>query len=501
MSKALSVEAYRQATDPNRKSKLRIEKEEWFALAALAPAVVISPFLLGGMVWWSQVTIACLQVLAFVLVATPITGLASWRGRMVRLLRFPPFWLGGLFVLYVTIQALNPSWEQIYISETQSYVTERKPEYFIQWLPTSMNTNFYTMNAWRMVVFWSGAWLFVAAMWMGLKNRSAWLALGWIALVTGAILSLASIAHHLSSDPNLFWLSKYKRSIGAFGPFVYRNQGAVYLYLTMGLGLAMFLHFLRRGHMRSGLPWVALALSFACLLGVALNPSRGGWLGAGGILALFLVLLPFSIRWTQGISLPVLISSAVIVLALLGVGFWVARTMDFSEIEKKWATFSEGDDVSFNARFILSRLTWEMFEEKPWTGWGAGSFQYQFPYYGLSYPELYFAGKPGWKSYGKVTNNYKQSHNDLFQFLAEYGIFGCSLLVLCGAYCLFFPAMTGSVLINLLMVVGVSFVFLVHNMGDFFLQNSISLSAWLLLLMIGSCMSSKSVSRNPLQLR
>ncbi|MEO0794212.1 MAG: O-antigen ligase family protein [Verrucomicrobiota bacterium] len=482
------VEAFRRASNPGAAGRSTIAPREWIIIYAAAPALIVSPFLLGGMVWWAQVAIAIMQAIPFLLVLLPIPGPIAWKERMVRLLRFPPFWLGGTFVLYVIIQALNPSWEQVYIDSTSYYVGERKPEYFISWLPTSMNTNFYVMNPWRMVVFWAGAWAFVCALWAGLRSRRAWLAIAWIALGTGAVLSMASIVHHLSSNEYLFWITEYKRNINAFGPFVYRNQGAAYLYLSMGIGFALFFHLLNRNGLRSGLPLVALMLAFVCGLGVAINASRGGWIGGACVVLAFIVFLPFAIRWRDGFSWGSLVGFAAVLICMGGIGFWYSSTMDFSEIDEKWTKIMEerDDEASIGARIVLTEITWQMFKDKPLTGWGGGSFHYQFPYYAAAYPEIYFVGRSWWSQYGKVLRKYRQAHNDIVQFLSDYGIIGCSFLFLCGLYWFVRPILSLSFSVEGLMALSVAFAFLVHNFADFFLQNSITLQSWLILLLLSA---------------
>ena len=131
---------------------------------------------------------------------------------------------------------------------------------------------------------------------------------------------------------------------------------------------------------------------------------------------------------------------------------------------------------------LVSEMTWDMFEDKPWIGWGAGSFRYKYHYYALSYPEIYFIGKTHWKRYGEFTMYYRQSHNDHFQFLAEYGVFGYGLLVLCGASWVIFSLYQPAFSFAWVMAIGVALFFLLHNIGDFFLQNAINLGALLILL-------------------
>ena len=74
-----------------------------------------------------------------------------------------------------------------------------------------------------------------------------------------------------------------------------------------------------------------------------------------------------------------------------------------------------------------------MFREKPWFGWGAGSWRYVFPMYQSGYPEIYYQRydrKRGWV--GRRVYHY--AHNDIVQFLCEYGIVGSVLIALIFVY-------------------------------------------------------------------
>jgi len=459
-----------------------ISCSEWITLGAAAPAVILGPFMVGGMDWWAQCIINGMQGLLFLIVMLPLTGSVDWKRRVGKLFRFPPFWLGGLFVLYVVIQALNPSWVQIYVEGKGWYIDSLKAEQFVSWLPQSIESNFYTINAWRMVIYWAGAWLFVCGLWAGLNRRRAWLALAWMALATGGVLSLASILHHQSSNEHLFWIELFKRTDGSFGPFVYRNQAAAYLYLNIGLGAALALHLLRTGHGRSGLPWVAIFATCICGLGVAANPSRGGWIGGAAITLIFLLLLPFAIQWRRGVAGGALIGGLAILIGIGASSFWFLRKYDFTEIGEKWGRLAQGDEASLTTRLKVSHLTWDMFEDKPLFGWGAGSFYYRFPRYLLAEPKLYFIGKPGRRMYGKRVRVFKQAHNDHMQFLAEYGVVGYSLMVSTVFWWFGAPIWFRRVTPEWVAASGASMVFLTHNLGDFLMQNAIDLQVWLVVV-------------------
>jgi O-antigen ligase len=105
--------------------------------------------------------------------------------------------------------------------------------------------------------------------------------------------------------------------------------------------------------------------------------------------------------------------------------------------------------------------------DNPIFGWGAGSFRYVFPIYQKEYDILwyyYYREDRGW--IGRKIYNY--SHNDWVQFLAEYGLVGCSMLLsmfLCLLNVLrktfYFNKITGVFLLCGL------FVIITHNLVDF----------------------------------
>ena len=99
----------------------------------------------------------------------------------------------------------------------------------------------------------------------------------------------------------------------------------------------------------------------------------------------------------------------------------------FGDIEETIATADK------DSRMITTKVTWEMAQEKLWFGWGAGSWRYIFPKYQKSHPEIYYL-RYSPEQGGTGRKIYYYAHNDIVQFLCEYGIIGCSLLVLILAY-------------------------------------------------------------------
>ena len=104
------------------------------------------------------------------------------------------------------------------------------------------------------------------------------------------------------------------------------------------------------------------------------------------------------------------------------------RTIDWAAMQDRFGDIgAKIENIDRDERTLSSLATWEMAQDKLWLGWGAGSFRYAFPNYQKAYPELWYKryhNEKGWIG----RKFFRYAHNDLLQFLAEYGIIGCSLL-------------------------------------------------------------------------
>ena len=102
----------------------------------------------------------------------------------------------------------------------------------------------------------------------------------------------------------------------------------------------------------------------------------------------------------------------------------------FGDVGETIATADE------DSRAICTKITWNMAQDKLLLGSGAGSWRYIFPLYQKSYPQIYYIRyhlRKGW--IGRRV--YRYAHNDIVQFLYEFGIVGCSLLLLAWGYWLY----------------------------------------------------------------
>ena len=187
--------------------------------------------------------------------------------------------------------------------------------------------------------------------------------------------------------------------------------------------------------MQHGGPYLLLFIFVTLvLLSITMALSRGGILFGTAFFAFFLLAVVaralFSGTLKSSIFLTLLMT-----LLLAGGGYTILRFIDFESIQGRFGNIQETiQNIDNDQRLLCTKITWEMSQARLLYGWGAGTWRYIFPMYQKQYPRLFY------KYFNKRTKNWEKrqyfhyAHNDLAQFLAEYGIVGCSFLVLAVAY-------------------------------------------------------------------
>lgn len=347
----------------------------------------------------------------------------------LRLLRFPFFWLSFLFLAYLFLAAFNPGAEVLRDAERGWWV-EAIPTPLGTELPTSVRSDYEPMNAWRVIVSFSATFSLVWGLWAGLTRRKPVLLVLWCLLVSGSGMAIMAILQHLSGADAVLWTIPSSNE-NFWGSFFYRNQGAAYLNLV--LVVASFLFFYHavksRQHLRNGGPhFLCFVLFAACATSIGLALSRGGILfGLVLSLCFFVLLLVFIVR--ESFHLRSFFLAGLSIL-LLGAGaFSIVRYIDFDAIEERFGDIEATlENAEEDSRAISTKATWEMAQARLLVGWGPGSFRYIFPMYQRNYPEIlyhrYLKRRDRWTG----RRMYRYAHNDIVQFVAEYGLIGSTLI-------------------------------------------------------------------------
>lgn len=455
-----------------------VAPREWEVVVIGGLTLAFTAWGLAGVQLWSLHTLLAGGLLTWLLSVVPMPQ--RWNGadgehgnaqNVKRLLKFPVFWLGLAFLAYIAIQGVNPAWEQLrddggwWVEEVES----------VSWLPAGVDTSYVPMNAFRVLSSFAAAFTLVWGLWVGVRRRSSAVLLLWTLVISGVVMAIVAMLQKFSGADAVLWTVKSSNA-NFWGTFFYRNEGVAYLNLIIcACGVLYFYHFNqaeRRG--QTGGPHLLLFVFVAVLytsIGLAL--SRGGILFGGLMMACFFIAA--AARWLFSNSVRNSILLTLLIGSLLGGGgYMMFQYVDIQDIETRFgdieATIQSADQDS---RAITTKVTWQMAKEELWLGWGAGSWRYIFPMYQKSYPEIYYQRyhpKRGW--IGRKVFHY--AHNDVVQFLCEYGIVGCGILLMIFGYWvwhLLFRA-SGNALCALMLMVGLSTAF-GHAFVDFIFQSPV----------------------------
>lgn len=451
--------------------------------------------MLGSMVPWQQLVIFGLSLLAFITVFFPLDDddHTPWRN-FKRLLTFPVFWLGLLFLGYIAIMGLNP-WlevrdkgitENFYWYHTQWWLS---PVKHIDWLPSGVIAPFEFGNSWKAFVQWGAPILAVWTAWAGLRYRRSIICLFWVICLNGACLALIGLLMKLTRTDKLLWHFT-SGNIAFFGPFHYSNHGAAYLYPILALCLGMFFYYMHRARRRmqkSSPSLFFLILAAMIAVAMVLSLSRGGIILSAGILAGFVILYLLSLVATK--SVKGVFAGIATLLLVAGIG--VAVAMQFANVERlkqDFAVLKDDRAVANDAialRLLLMEATLEMYLDRPVYGWGAGSYPWTFRKYQhmFKYKQLLNPFPAQWRKAAV-----RHAHCDWLQFPAELGSVGAGLLLSMllfwlGAALYFFRAIG----VEHIMIACGPAMSLVHALFDFNLSNPAVLIVFSMLVSLTVC--------------
>ena len=223
--------------------------------------------------------------------------------------------------------------------------------------------------------------------------------LGALIFVVAVMGWYAIIQHGHASNLVLGRPRPEQYGMRASGAFVCPNHFAHLIAMALTLAFA-FIASRESGwvlRLLSGYAWLVLAPV------LYMTQSRSGWLGLGaGVLTVLAVG-----GWRAGplrMALRVLLGG--LALAALGVALWTWSPVFHARV----AAALQGD-----IRLVLWRDTWGMIRERPWTGFGPGSFRWVFPHY---------------QAHFRHYMDPEYAHNEYVHASAELGLPGLLLLLL-----------------------------------------------------------------------
>lgn len=424
---ARRIDAFRGTRAPSRP----LHPAEKLLLWILGAHLCFLPWALGTMHPWPQSISAALAVFTLAVAVVPreygieLSGssppfrLMPWR----KLARFPIFWLGLGLVIYVALQALNPSWR--YVQAQGRWWLVRIPN--LHWSPTGVAAPFLQFNPWRDVLVYASCWLTTCGVWVGLTRRRSLRILLFIVTINGLAVGGLLAAQHVAHDFRIPWPLTAWTPSPLVASFIYKNHAGAYFALAAFAAIALASWHSDDGvrRLRKSTPGAVLGMA-SVFLGIAVlfTLSRGASLTLS--LGVGLYFGWFFLR-RRRLSMAVGTNPAVawIVAAVLMVFALVAlHYMDFSLVFSRFDAMAiQGmREDSVESRTLIHAASRDMLRDHWLRGLGAGGFRYFSPEYVRHYPAIYQGGALYWD----------HAHSDWLEFPIELGLVG-DLILLSGS--------------------------------------------------------------------
>jgi len=388
-----------------------LPKKEQAIVGLLATELFLLPWALGGPPFWCRLICLLLSTLALLLALRPSeVGSHPFR----RLGKSPVAWACGALLLYVTLQALNPS--QVYQAITGTTPSLRAVSH-LEFLPAGLTSSESSHEgSWRQIAFPLAVMASGLSVSLGLRRRTALETLLTLAAVNAGLVALHGIISRLLAAPAIYWSLPVTTDFVA--AFPYRNHAAAYYYLYCGLSIALaagaYQHYRRVGRgLRRSLAFCALSVLLA--VAAILTKSRTAvvmigllYCGTPAIAALY--------SWTRTRWLSrrrVLVLSGIClagVFATLGAAY-------FTTVNARFAELLGGRSYSIAAREAGATATLELASQSPVYGHGLGSFSLLFEPFQRRHPTIEMGSS--------FTEVWPHAHNDYIEALIELGMIGC----------------------------------------------------------------------------
>lgn len=211
-----------------------------------------------------------------------------------------------------------------------------------------------------------------------------------------------------------------------FATFIYDNHWGAFIVLMVAAALALMGYHARRSTARDVLHSPAFAAGVGVLLLVISVPLSGARICTALVL---LVLASALLGWIHdlrerpsGEKGRALAVASVLVVLGFGAVFYVAQETIAARMAKTREQVTEiRSRRGMDNRVRLYRDTWAMAMDRPWFGWGAGSYPHAFQLYNTTPPD----------PRDHLPKFYHDAHSDWLQSLAEHGVIGTLAIALC----------------------------------------------------------------------
>ena len=248
-----------------------------------------------------------------------------------------------------------------------------------------LRTTVYRFDTWNAVLFWTTGLVLVAVAIQTLSSAEICRPFLTALLYFAFAMSVLATTQYFTSQGKVFWLfpSGYP---DALGPFVYRNNYAAFIELILPLAVLKAVRDRRDALVHALMAGVMYASVIACA-------SR-----AGSILATMEIPVVLLVAQRRGFATLPRLGAALVKIGALAAVF--AAVVGWHGLIER---FEQRDPYVHRREMLWSSLA--MAKERPWLGFGLGTYEEAYPAYALF-------------DIGLTVNH---AHNDWAEWLAEGG--------------------------------------------------------------------------------
>jgi O-antigen ligase len=230
-----------------------------------------------------------------------------------------------------------------------------------------------------------------------LRRTSQLNPLAWAVCGYGAVLAAFALLQGIAPNGRIYWFWPLEQGGLIYGPYVNHNHYAGLMEMLTPFPLVLAVTRFAHGNRR-----LVVAAIAALMAGtIFLSGSRGGMLAFGVQIVMMGVLLRTQKgEWKQ----PVVLSLFLVVI--IGFLIWIGG----NELTRRLASLHSEvrQELSGGVRLTIDRDCLRMWRERPFLGWGLGTFPVVYPRFRSFYTTFFV----------------NQAHNDYLQLLVETGLGG-----------------------------------------------------------------------------
>lgn len=395
---------------------------ERLALVHVGGLVVFGSWAFGGNAPWAESAMSVWGSFGVLL-----TVAAGVRRRTEQPAHSRPLtWLWPLVLLnaYVLISVFNPSYREVFDGAESVFVRDPTlPAWPL--LPSTARPDVSLRALW----FFDAIYLTGLNLVLLVRRRRGLRRLFVVLAANALVLAVFGTVQKLTGATGLFFGAQPVPQSHFFASFIYHNHWGAFTLLMTAVTLGLIAHYSRhrqeRDFWHSPAPAALVSLLFLAAT-IPLSASR-----SCTVLVLLLLGAAF-VAWlrrhqraprSHGRSRVLPIGLALLGLATAGgFIFTLGKETIRLRVRDTQEQFTEMRAKGEYPREVLYRDTWRLAREKLWSGWGMGA-----------YPTAFYHHNTQHDSSNGPNRLFHDAHSDWLQSIAELGLVGTALLLLCAA--------------------------------------------------------------------